>query len=182
MSRHVASGCRLRSGLAPAATASVSSTTRRPCRGQAGSAWCQLWLPSPPATTATRELLRLSSARYSCPLLSFARLPHLWQTELTIPVAGMRAAVRSAPATKTAVQPSGYQHRVPPVQRAERQRHPEVRHGQERECPALPLHQPVPGQVAVYGVSWRPFVSEEQPDALCPQQALVSPPARVFVR
>lgn len=34
---------------------------------QARSAWCQLWLPSPPAMTATKELLLLSSAGNSCP-------------------------------------------------------------------------------------------------------------------
>src|ERR1017187_3672618 len=174
MSRQVASGCRLRSGLAPAATASVSSTTRRPCRGQAGSAWCQLWLPSPPATTATKGLLRLSSARYSCPRLSLARLPHLWQTELTMPGAVMRAAVRSAPAISTAFHPysgekaSGRPPNAPP--------------GEDGPPPPLPLHQPVLRQVAVHRVSWRPFVCEEQPDALCPQQALVAPPRRAFVR
>ena len=81
MSLQVASGRQPRSGLIPAASAWASSATPRPCRGQAGSAWCQLWLPSPPATTATNELLRLSSARYSRPRLSMARLPHLWQTE-----------------------------------------------------------------------------------------------------
>src|SRR5512135_210544 len=73
--------------------------------GQAGSAWCQLWLPSPPATTATKTLLRLSSARYSRPRLSLARRPHLWQTELTKPVAVISAAVRSAPATSTEFHP-----------------------------------------------------------------------------
>lgn len=83
--------------------------------------------------------LRLWSARNSCPRLSFARLPHLWHTELTKPVAVMRAAAQG----------SGYQHRIPPVQRVERQRHEESRRNQERERPALPLHQPVPGQVPV---------------------------------
>jgi hypothetical protein len=38
-----------RPGLAPAASASASNTTRRPGRGQLRSAWCQLWLPSPSA-------------------------------------------------------------------------------------------------------------------------------------